>query len=256
MKAVVAAVQFAPIFGQKIENLRKLVALVTQAAAAGAKLVVLPELCAVGYSFMSAEQARPLAEPLAHFGAGEFEGGDSALVMANTARKLGVHIAWGLIEVDVGTGDLYNAQALVAPTGEMYSYRKVNRWGQDFCWSRPGRGNPPIATLNLGGVEKRVGLLICRDIRDRVNDKWTSLYDKGDADIVAFSANFGDGGFPATSWMEFVENNRATLIVSNRYGMEANNNFGEGGSCIIEPPDKVHCDGLVWNQDCIVLAEV
>jgi predicted amidohydrolase len=176
--------------------------------------------------------------------------------MSKLARNLGVHIAWGLVEVDVGNGDLYNAQALVTPTGEMYSYRKINRWGQDHCWAKPGRANPPVATLDLGGVEKKVGLLICRDIRDRVNDKWTSLYERGDADIVAFSANFGDGGFPATAWMDFVESNRCTLVVSNRYGREANNNFGEGGVCIIQPPDKVHCEGLLWNQDCIVYAEV
>jgi hypothetical protein len=40
------------------------------------------------------------------------------------------------------------------------------------------------------------------------------------ADVVCLSANWGDGGFPAVSWMDFVEENSTCLIVSNRYGQE------------------------------------
>jgi predicted amidohydrolase len=157
-----------------------------------------------------------------------------------------------MVEKDTGSGKLYNGQVLVTPDGRWVSFRKVNRWAQDYLWASSGRSNPPI--IEVGGL--KVGLLICRDVRDKKDDNWKSFYEKGDADIVALSANWGDGGFPAVSWMEFAANNRTTLIVSNRYGQEANNNFGEGGICVIRPSGEVVCEGLVWNQDCVVCAEV
>jgi hypothetical protein len=56
--------------------------------------------------------------------------------------------------------------------------------------------------------------------------------------------------------MNFVEENNTTLVVSNRYGIEANNDFGAGGIGIISPDGTVQCKGLVWGQDCIVYGEV
>lgn len=50
--------------------------------------------------------------------------------------------------------------------------------------------------------------------------------------------------------------NHTTLVVSNRYGTEIPNNFGEGGICGIYPDQRVMTEGLVWNQDCTVYAEV
>lgn len=253
-KLKVAAVQFAPVYKDKMGNLRKIAQLVKQAAEAGAKLIVLPELATTGYSFMSADEAREHAE---------FIHPDilTTQAMRVLAETFGVHLVWGMVEKDGGTGDIYNSQVYVAPDGTWESYRKINRWGNDYLWAKPGRANPPVITVafDVGGeiLEKKVGLLICRDVRDKKDEKkWTSFYEKGDADVVCLSSNWGDGGFPAVTWMEFVEDNDTALIVSNRHGKESSNDFGEGGSCIIMPPDRVICDGLVWNADCIVYAEV
>jgi predicted amidohydrolase len=131
------------------------------------------------------------------------------------------------------------------------SYAKVNRWANDFLWATPGRASPPITDF----IGKKIGLLICRDVRDK-SEKIEDFYEKGDADVVLFSTNWGRGGFPATNWMNFAENNKTWLVVANRYGREANNDFGDGGSCVISPEGEVHCEGLVWGKDCIVYAEV
>ena len=244
-----------PIFKDKMANLRKMAFLVKQAAEGGAQLCVLPELCTTGYSFMSPEDARPFAEPI-HPDAPTFK---SMRVLAETFK---MYIAWGMVEVDPGTNELHNSQVLVSPDGTWVHMAKINRWGNDYLWCRPGRGNPPIMKAyfeapNGGGlIEKKVGLLVCRDVRDKKDDNWSSFYEKGDADIVCLSANWGDGGFPSVTWMDFVENNHATLIVSNRYGKETCNDFGEGGSCIIEPPDTIHCKGVKWDAECIVYADL
>ena len=251
----VAVIQFRPTFKDKLGNLRKLAALIKQASEGGAQLAVCPELCTTGYSLMNDAEARELAEPI-HPDTPTFK---SMRVLAETFR---VYIAWGMVELDAGSGDLFNSQVLVSPDGTWVSYRKINRFGNDYLWARPGRGNPPIMKAffelpNGGGlVEKKVGLLVCRDVRDKKDDNWSSFYEKGDADICLLSAAWGDGGFPSVTWMDFVENNKVTLAVSNVWGQEENNDFGEGGSCIIEPPDKIHCEGLVWNADCIVYADL
>jgi predicted amidohydrolase len=246
---LVAAVQMKPVFKDKMGNLRAIAKLVRQASDQGAKLIVLPELATTGYSFMSEAEATEQAEII------HPEIGTTRAMMV-LAQTFNAHLAWGMVEKDAGTGSLYNSQVMVGPDGTWVSYRKINRFGSDFLWAKAGRANPPILDIKDGGRTRKVGLLICRDVRDKKDDKWSSFYEKGDADIVAFSAAWGRGGIPANAWMDFVESNNTTLVVSNMYGLEGPNDFGVGGTCIICPPDQVHLDGLSWSQDCIVLGEV
>ena len=249
MPIKVAAIQFAPDKGSKTENLRALADLVIQAAENDAQLIVCPELAVTGYSFMNDAEARAQAEVIP--GTSE-----SMKVMQAISSKYRVNIAWGLVEQDEGTDSLFNSQVLVTPDSYV-SYRKVNRWGSDFLWATAGRANPPVLSVDFdSGEQKKVGLVICRDIRDTVDKDWESFYEKGDADIVVMSSNWGDGGFPAVPWIKFAQENAVWLVVSNRYGEELPNDFGEGGVCVIEPCGKVHADGVIWNQDCIVYAEV
>jgi predicted amidohydrolase len=242
----IASIQTCPLFKKKEENLRKLVRLVQVAVSEGAELIVMPELATTGYSFLSKEEAAPFAETIQ-------PSSPTMMAMQALASRHGAHLVWGMMERDAGTGLLYNSQVYLDPTGFYETYRKINLWGQDYIWASEGQSNPPIVKSSLG---KKIGLLICRDIRDKKDEEWNNFYSKGDADVICLSSNFGDGGFPAVSWMDFVKNNDTTLVVSNRYGHETNNNFGEGGICIIEPPGTVHCQGLRWNADCIVYAEV
>ena len=246
----VATVQMAPVFQDRDHNLKRMLQLAEEASRAGAKLIVFPELTTTGYSYMSPDDAGMIAEVIGK------QAGSTFLVMSTAAQTMGAALVWGMIERDAGTGDLYNSQVLVTPEGQYIAYRKINLWGQDLIWATEGKTNPPVIPLTLGGVTRKVGLLICRDVRDKKDDNWKSFYEPGDADIVCLGANWGDGGFPAIGWVEFAKDNKTTLIVSNRYGQEANNNFGEGGSCVIEPTGRIHCEGLRWSQDCIVYAEV
>ncbi len=246
----VAVVQFAPVFKAMQDNLRKLAGFVKEAAQNGAKLVVLPELATTGYSFMSKAEAAECAEPIPE--------GQTFKVMKALSERLGVHVVWGMVEKVPQTGKVHNSQVLVAPNGQWVSYQKVNPWGNDWLWADEGRANPPILSCDFGEHgTKKVGLLICRDVRDRKNDKWSDFYESGDADLVAFSSNWGNGGFPAIAWIDFVRDNNITLLVSNRYGKESHNDFGHGGVCAITAnPFEIKCDGLVWDADCIVYADV
>lgn len=245
----VAAIQFSPMFRSNRANISRMSRLGAQAAEGGAKLIVFPELATCGYSFMSPEDIGPHVETLR-----DFSPGTSFFAMQALAKQYKVAVVWGLAAKDPDNGKLYNAQVYLDPNGHVEVYAKINPWANDYLWAAPGRANPPIIDCDVTGL--RVGLLICRDVRDKKNDDWNNFYSRGEADVIAFSTNWGDGGFPATTWMDFVEEHNIALVVSNRYGREENNNFGEGGSCIITPPAKVQCQGLLWNQDCIVYGEV
>lgn len=252
-----AAIQFAPVFGKKRENQRKLVRLIEEAAAGGAKIVVAPELALNGYSYMSEEEALVDAEIITLGPAlRAIDEIPTTKLMYQLAARLNIHIAWGMVELDEGTSKLYNSQVLMSPDGSYVSYRKINHFGNDYLWATHGQGNPPVTTIETDGKDWRVGLLICRDVRDKKDQHWDSFYEPGDADLVLLSANWGRGAFPATAWMDFVENNKTSLVVANRYGQEVNNDFGAGGVCVIERNGKVHCKGLQWNADCIVYGEV
>lgn len=251
----IATIQFRPILKDVQGNLRRLAALTIKAAQAGAKLIVLPELALSGYSFMSAAEVEPMAEVLTEFKPGG--GGTSSMdVFHAIAKKYDTHVVWGLIEKDYGTGKLFNSQVMMCPDGSFESYRKICHFSADFLWAAEGRGNPPIRKITVDDKTYKVGLLICRDVRDKKDDDWKSFYEKGDADIVALSCAWGKGGFPATAWMDFVKENNTVLAVSNRYGAEVPNDFGDGGICIIAKDGTVNCEGLIWSQDCIVFGEV
>lgn len=248
----VATIQLAPTMHDRVGNLQNMVSLAITAAEAGAELIVLPELATTGYSFMSYREALPYAEHLTD----EYNPHHppiSMMAMAEVIKKYQVAVAWGTMEIDVGSGSLYNSQVLAYP-GNYTKYRKINQWGQDYIWAKSGTQSPPIVSYK----GKKVGLLICRDVRDKgpVGSELTDFYEKGDADIVCFSANFGNGGFPAVSWMDFALENSCWLVVSNRYGKELNNDFGQGGICVIDPKGHVHCKGLQWSKDCIVYADI
>lgn len=249
----IAAVQFCPQFKDKLANLVRLDKLVRESAAKGAKLVVLPELATTGYSFMSETEARPFAESPTWL-TEEAVREDTAMYLFSTlARELDICIVFGFIELEPGTSKIYNSQLYIEPNGYFEGYRKINLFANDHLWASKGISNPPVIKSPYG---PRIGLLICRDVRDKKDEKWNSFYEPGDADVVTLSANWGRGGFPSNSWMEFADENKVTLVVSNRYGEEGPNDFGLGGVCVIERTGKVHCDGLRWNQDCIIYAEV
>jgi predicted amidohydrolase len=237
-----AAVQFAPIFMNYEANLAQMTRLTMRAAKAGARLVVLPELSTCGYSFLNEDEARPFAESV--------DDGRTSRTMTSLCSRFDVHVAYGFMAAG-DNGELHNCQALVGPQGVKASCRKLNQFGNDWLWATAGTESPPVVTID----GKRVGLLICRDVRDK-SDTLSDLYEAGDADVIAYSANFGNGAFPSGSWIKFAKRNKVHMIVSNRFGKEHNNDFGEGGICIIAPDGKVNCRGLEWSKPCIVYGEV
>lgn len=259
---IVSAIQFCPRFARVgadvMDNFRRMEPLFRQAQELGTSFLVLPELCLTGYSFMNRDEAASVAEP---------SDGPTFRKMSGIARALSSYVTWGYVEVDPVDGSLYNSATMVGPDGKpVTSYRKVNLWGNDFLWARPGLSSAPIVDTPLG----RTSVVVCRDLRDRIPDniprvasKGPPLFDGQSVDFVAACVNWGKGGFPSTSWMDFAANNSCTVAVANRWGVESRDDvgqyeldFGHGGTCIVRPDWKVHAGGLKFGADCVVTSAV
>jgi predicted amidohydrolase len=120
-----------------------------EAAGHGAKLVIFPECILSGYCFTSKSEAHDSSEPLP---------GPATEALAADCRELNVHAVVGMLE---RAGDkLYNAAALVGPSGFIASYRKTHLpcLGIDRFTDR---GDQPYAVHDLGGL--RIGTTICYD---------------------------------------------------------------------------------------------
>ncbi len=145
----VACVQMEPHVGDKAANVAKGVALIEEAAANGARLVVLPELCNSGYVFESRDEAFALAEPVPD--------GQTVQTWARLARDHGLYISAGICERD---GDLlYNSAAFIGPEGPIGTFRKVHLWNEENLFFEPGNLGFPVWGTPIG----RVGALICYD---------------------------------------------------------------------------------------------
>ena len=145
----IACIQMEPVVGKKDENVKRSLELVQTAAAHGARLVVLPELCNSGYVFEAREEAFALAEEIPH--------GPTCKAWIDVARRHGLHLVAGISERDGQA--LYNAAVVIGPSGYVGTFRKVHLWGAENLFFEPGNLGFPVFKTPLG----RIGTFICYD---------------------------------------------------------------------------------------------
>ncbi|MFI8931854.1 carbon-nitrogen hydrolase family protein [Streptomyces sp. NPDC053474] len=135
--------------GSVAANLKVLDGAAARAAAAGARLLVTPEMFLTGYAI--GDDVPRLAEPA---------DGEAADAVAETAVRHGVAIAYAYPERD---GEhVYNAVQLIGADGtRLANYRKTHLFG---CFERDHftPGEQPVVQAELDGV--RIGLMICYDV--------------------------------------------------------------------------------------------
>jgi len=145
----VACIQMEPRIGAKQENVEHSIALIDQAGARGARLIVLPELCSSGYTFTSRQEAFDLAETVPE--------GPTTRAWAAAARRHRAVIVAGICE-RAGDG-LYNSAAIVGPEGPIGVYRKVHLWGAENLFFEPGDLGIVVWKTMFG----RMSVAICYD---------------------------------------------------------------------------------------------
>ncbi|HET9970880.1 MAG TPA: nitrilase-related carbon-nitrogen hydrolase [Streptosporangiaceae bacterium] len=180
----IAVAQLAITVAEPDANRQAAADAVTAAAEAGARLVVLPELCDSGYVFAPedpAAEARGLAAPAA--------GNPTLRQWHALAGRHGLVIVGGFCELG-DDGRLYNSAAIVDASGIRVVYRKAHLWDTEKLVFTPGDAAPPVVGTEAG----RVGLMVCYDLEF---PEWTRLAALDGADLIAAPVNW-----PGYAWEE------------------------------------------------------
>ncbi|MER5431552.1 carbon-nitrogen hydrolase family protein [Streptomyces sp. NPDC002588] len=135
--------------GSVVENLKVLDEAAGRAAAAGAALLVAPEMFLTGYA---------IGDGIARLA--ESADGDSADAIAELAARHGLAVAYGYPE-RVGDAVYNSAQLISADGSRLANYRKTHLFG---CFERDHfhSGEQPVVQAELDGLT--VGLMICYDV--------------------------------------------------------------------------------------------
>ena len=211
--------QTAPRLGEPARNLEACVARLEEAAAAGCRLVVLPECATSGYMFASEEDAARAAEPIP---------GPSVEALERACARLDLYCVAGLLERDEDR--LRNAAVLVGPEGLVGRYRKTHLpyLGVDR-FVAPGDEPPEVFETPLG----RIGIEICYDLRFPELTRAMAL--RG-AEIVVHPTNWPAAVRPLAEFLTRARaaENRVFLLTANRVGREGGTEFF-GRSQVVDP---------------------
>jgi 5-aminopentanamidase len=171
-EVTVACCQLAPRVGELSRNRAQASAAIREAAARGARIVVLPELTVSGYVFADAAEARACAEPLDGPTVGEW---------AALAREHDLVIVGGVCEDDGPV--LRNTSVIVDPRGLRAVYRKAHLWDRESLFFAPGSERPPVVETSYG----RIATMVCYDLEF---PEWVRLAALAGADLMCAPTNW------------------------------------------------------------------
>jgi predicted amidohydrolase len=232
----VASVQFEPIMFEKERNIARLLELCEEAAAAGARLIVTPEMGTTGYCWFDRAEVAPYVETIP---------GPTTDRFAALAGRRDCYIVVGMPEVDED-GIYFNSAVLIGPQGVVGRHRKTHPYISEPKWAAAGDLHNQVFETGIG----RIALLICMDIHFVETARLMAL---GGADIICHISNWLAERTPAPYWISRAFENGCYVIESNRWGLERTVQFS-GGSCVIAPDGEV--TAVLDKGDGVVLAEI
>ena len=242
-----AAVQMAS-GPDRAANVARAVALVREAVARGARLVVLPEV----FSWRGPESAEGAA--------GEPIPGPTTEAMAAVARDTGVHVCMGsLLEAAPGERRPFNTSCLIDPAGTIRArYRKIHLFDVDL----PGRVVVRESAVRAPGTDVVVvatelgvlGLSICYDLR--FPELYRRLVGAG-AEVLlvpsAFTFPTGAAHWEVLCRARAVEN-QCWLVAPDQTGTSPHGHADYGESMIVDPWGRVVARAT--EGESVVIAEI
>ncbi len=199
----VAAIQHDIVWEDRDANFTRLAPMIADAAAAGARLVVLTEMYSTGFSM----ETQKIAEP---------EGGPSARFLADQAVAQNVWVCGSMPEQAPGMDRPYNQLVLAGPGGELYRYAKLHPFTYAREHDRFAPGDARV-TVDVEGVA--VSLFVCYDLR--FADEFWALARATDCYVVV-------ANWPAARREHWRTLARARAIENQAY-VVAVNRVGSGG---------------------------
>ena len=268
----IAVVQAAPVLFDKEACLEKTLALMEEAAAKGAELVVFPELFIPGYPFgmtfgftVGSRTAEGRADWKRYYDASILVPGPETERLAAAARRLGVYLSLGISERDAVTATLYNSNLFIAPDGTVMNHRKLKPTGSErVVWGDADRDFFPVMDTPWGPM----GSMICWE--SYMPLARAALYQKGVT--LYISPNTNDN----PEWQHTIRHiaieghcyfvNCDMIIPKSTYpqGLSAAAEAEiarlpelacRGGSCVIDPFGHAVTDTL-WDEEGILYADL
>jgi predicted amidohydrolase len=210
----VAAIQHDVVWEDRDANLGRLGPMVAAAADDGARLVLLPEMFAVGFS-MNPERVAELPD------------GPTTEWLVESAARHGLWIGGSIPER--GEGRPRNVLVLASPIGVVHRYAKMHPFTYSGEHEQYDAGTE-LVTVDIDGL--RVSLFVCYDLR--FGDGFWTL--APDTDLYLVPANW-----PAKRghhWRSLLVaraiENQAYVMGCNRVGRGGQLDY-DGDSCIIDP---------------------
>ena len=223
----VAAIQLTTS-GDKEANLATAWRLVVQAAAAGARLVVLPEK----WNLIDSERRQV-------DGAETLDGPSLATARGWARAHRIVLVAGSISEAAPGTDRAYNTSVLIQPDGTIAAaYRKLHLFDVEVggnTYRESDGAIPGDEVVVCDALGHRIGLSVCYDLR--FPELFRSLAKAG-AEILtvpsAFTATTGRAHWEPLLRARAIEN-QAFVIAAGQVGTHATGTDSHGHSMIIDP---------------------
>ena len=232
---IVAAVQHDIVWEDPQANFDRMAPMITQAASAGARLVLLSEMFSTGFSM---DEDRVAEAP----------DGPSATFLMDQARVHGVWVGASLPERDDPTARPWNQFVLAGPDGSTHRYAKIHPFSYGGEHEHYAAGDTPV-TVDIEGV--RVTPFVCYDLRF-ADGFWAAA---GETDLYVVVANW-----PAarrTHWQTLLRaraiENQAYVVGVNRVGTGGKLQYA-GDSMVIDPLGEVQASAA--GIETVLIGEV
>lgn len=218
----IACAQFAPTIGDLVANAHLIDRQIRAAVAAGADIIVLPELATSGYMFNDAEEAEAaaLSADSQSFANWTVAAGDSIVI-------------GGFCELG-DDGKLYNSAVMVDACGILAHYRKTHLWDTEKLIFTPGDALPPVVKTRHGDI----AMMVCYDVEFAELTRRVAL---DGAELIAAPVNWPlfprpDGERPGEviTAMSTARTNKVAVACCDRAGVERGQQWTEG-SAIVDP---------------------
>ncbi|MCB0996066.1 MAG: carbon-nitrogen family hydrolase [Acidimicrobiales bacterium] len=233
---LVGLVQHDIVWEDTARTVAHVTPLVERAAGAGARLVVLSEMFATGFSLDAERVAEPMDGPAATF-------------LADTAGRLGVWLCGSIPTLDPSRSRPTNRLILAGPAGERHHYDKIHPFSYGGEHERYDAGSE-LVTVAIDGLS--VSLFVCYDLR--FADEFWRLAPATDCYVVV-------ANWPAARrehWRVLLQaraiENQAYVVGVNRVGHGGGLDYS-GDSMAIGPFGEILADGA-GGAETVLLAEI
>ncbi|MEH3142014.1 MAG: hydrolase [Mycobacterium kyogaense] len=216
----IACCQIDPQIGDLDGNAERIATAIADARAAGADIIVLPELVTSGYMLADDAEARSVAQAP-----------DDPRFAEWAAAAEDSWVALGFCELG-DDGVLYNSAAVLDGGGVSAVYRKTHLWDREKLIFTPGRDLPPVVQTRHG----MVAVMLCYDLEFA---ELTRRAVVDGADLIVAPVNWplfprpeGEHPGEVITAMSTARTNHVAVAACDRAGVERGQAWTEGTAIV------------------------